>query len=156
MRMIKLYRYQAGLHCDGGLFPPYDKRCSEWSSNKKEQVELYNSATVENFDISDSDLYEFIYWNKYEAKTPKDIEFFWCILFEIEVPLLDWEIAVRTDNYEPLSYLVDYNFKTIAERGISFENKSMRRKTFNRIIYSNAVTEGDGVYRPEDAKYGKL
>lgn len=154
--MIKLYRYEAGLHCDGGLFPPYDKRSTEWSSNKKEQVNLYNSATVGSFNISDSDLNEFIYWNKYEAKTPKDIEFFWCILHEIEVPLIEWEIAVKTDNYERLPYLVDFNFKTVAERGISLENKSMRRKTFDRIIYSDAVTEGNGIYRPENAKYGKL
>lgn len=155
MKKVKLYRYEGQTHFDGGCFPPYDHRCTEWSDNLQEQVNLYNSASLEHFEGGDIDDWKFE--NRFCLK--KDFIFFWCMLHEIEVPLKDWEQAKSTGNYEYIPYIVNFDYKAIAERGIYLNGKNMSKKVFESIIYEpyKKTNKGKtGIFKPEKIKYGKL
>jgi hypothetical protein len=162
-KMIKLYKVYAAAHHKGSMFAPFDERLTEWSDNKEAQIELYNSSSIEHYD--QYELQEMKYYNsdrKYnELKDATDLFFIWVCLNEIEVPLKEWNKAVKTDDYEMLPYLVDYNFTDIAERGIYLSGKNMSEKVFNSIIYepykaTNKPEEGTGVFKSENIIYGKI
>lgn len=149
MKTIKLYRYDGQTHYRGGCFPAYDTRCTDWSDNKQEQVDLYNSAKTEHFTAGAKDytIPEMKHSNRF-CTNKKEYLFFWCMLHEIEVPIKDWLEAKRTDNYEPLPYLMDYDYTELAQRGIYPNGKDMSEKVFDSIVYDGGKTE--------TIKYGKL
>lgn len=157
MKTVKLYRYEGSLHCDGGCFPPYDERMTEWSDNKQEQVDLYNSATLKNFDTSEFG--EHAWYNKYCSTHKGDIFFIWLMLYYIEVPEKYWLWAVKNDDYSRLPYVVNYNYTHVAERGISLNGHKMTEKRLDEIIYksreaTNKPEERTGTFKPEGMAYG--
>jgi hypothetical protein len=157
MKTIRLYKYEGSLHCDGGCFPPYDERMTEWSDNRKEQVNLYNSATLKNFDTSDFS--EHAWYNKYCSTHKGDIFFVWLMIYYIDVPENAWKWAVKNDNYDELPYYVNYDYTHIAERGIYLNGHRMPEKRLNEIIYesreaTNKPDEKTGTFKPEGMVYG--
>jgi hypothetical protein len=158
METIKLYRYEAGCHAKGGLFPPYDERQTDWSPNKEEQVNLYNTVSKEHFDFYQLD--EMKFYNKFpSSKDKNDFMFIWCFLFEIEVPLKEWKKCVKNDDYEPLGYIVDFDYKSIAEKGMYPNGVFMSKKKFESIVYEPYLKtnkNGSGVFKPKDVIYGNV
>ncbi len=153
-KTIKIYRYDSGCHCEGGLFPPYDNRQTDWSANKQEQIDLYNSASVQFFDKDE--LEEMVFYNKTKPKD-KPIMFIWCFLFEIEVPLKEWEKCLKEDDFEILPYLVDYNYTDLAEKGIYPNGRNMSKKMLDSIVYEPfkaTNTDRGGVFKPKNVVYG--
>lgn len=162
MEKVKLYRYEGATHYNGGCYPPYDNRNTEWSDNKKQQIDLYNTAKVEHFkDTNDDDFHiEEMKYNNSTRVLKKEFMFFWCMLHEIEVPLEAWEKAKETGDYEQLPYLVDFNYNEIAERGIYVNGLNMSEKAFDSVVYEpykeSNVENKTGVFKPENIHYGKI
>jgi hypothetical protein len=164
METVKLYRYEGATHYKGGCYPPYDNRNTEWSDNKQQQIDLFNTAKVEHFKDSNSGgddcQIEEIKYNNTISVLKKEFMFFWCMLHEIEVPLEAWEKAKKTDDYEELPYLVDFNYNEIAERGIYINGLNMSEKAFDSVVYEpykeSNTEKKTGVFKPENIRYGKI
>jgi len=158
METIKLYRYESGCHTEGGIFPPYDKRQTDWSANRDEQISLYNTASKEHFD--ENELEEMKFYNKFPNTTNKnDFMFIWLMLFEIEVPLKDWEECVKKDDFDNLGYIVNFDYKSIAERGIYPSGVNMSENKFESIVYEPYLEtnkKDTGVFKPNNVIYGKI
>jgi hypothetical protein len=73
------------------------------------------------------------------------------------VPLKNWKRALIDEEYKKsFPYAFEFELEIIAERGISLDGKDMRKKTFERIVYGNVLVEGNGIYKPENPKYGRI
>lgn len=130
---ITLYKYFGSGYYDGSCYPPYDKTNTEWTPDKQSVIDAYNNVSIKNF-------------NSVELS---DVDFIWCIVQSVEVPLDIW----NNKNIEDVSGYIDDVYTNdivdIAEKGIDYGGFIMDKDEFESIIYEKNV-------KPEGIVYGNL